>query len=156
MSTVKELKEKINELTANYEKRIYDLEQLLDISRSLCSTLEISKLFDSITFTCMAQLHVVNAGVFMLDSLSSEKFLLETKQSIIDPTSDIQYEFEISDPIVKLLSAEKRPLTPDYISEKMMKLVKGGYCFPVMGCRSALAPWQDENGNTKFYGRLTA
>ena len=35
MSTVKELKEKINELTANYEKRIYDLEQLLDISRSL-------------------------------------------------------------------------------------------------------------------------
>ena len=117
MSTVKELKEKINELTANYEKRIYDLEQLLDISRSLCSTLEISKLFDSITFTCMAQLHVVNAGVFMLDSLSSEKFLLETKQSIIDPTSDIQYEFEISDPIVKLLSAEKRPLTPDYISE---------------------------------------
>ena len=65
----------------------------------------------------MAQLHVVNAGVFMLDSLSSEKFLLETKQSIIDPTSDIQYEFEVADPIVKLLSTEKRPLTPDYILE---------------------------------------
>ena len=47
-------------------------------------------------------------------------------------------------------------LVPDYISEKIMKQVKGGYCFPVMGCRSALAPWQDENGNTKFYGRLTA
>ena len=47
-------------------------------------------------------------------------------------------------------------LVPDYISEKIMKQVKDGYCFPVMGCRSALAPWQDENGNTKFYGRLTA
>ena len=47
-------------------------------------------------------------------------------------------------------------LVPDYISEKIMKQVKGGYCFPVMGCRSALAPWQDKNGNTKFYGRLTA
>ena len=47
-------------------------------------------------------------------------------------------------------------LVPDYISEKIMKQVKGGYCFPVMGCRSALAAWEDENGNTKFYGRLTA
>ena len=27
-------------------------------------------------------------------------------------------------------------------------------CFPVMGCRSALNPWKDENGNYKFYGRF--
>ena len=30
-------------------------------------------------------------------------------------------------------------LVPDYISEKIMKEIKGGYCFPVMGCRSALS-----------------
>ena len=23
-----------------------------------------------------------------------------------------------------------------------------------MGCRSALSPWKDENGNYKFYGRF--
>ena len=45
-------------------------------------------------------------------------------------------------------------LVPDYISEKKMKELKEGNCFPVMGCRSALAPWKDENGNYKFYGRF--
>lgn len=31
-------------------------------------------------------------------------------------------------------------LVPDYISEKKMKELKEGNCFPVMGCRSALSP----------------
>ena len=44
-------------------------------------------------------------------------------------------------------------LVPDYISEKVMKELKEGYCFPVMGCRSALSPWYDESGKAKFYGR---
>ena len=35
-----------------------------------------------------------------------------------------------------------------------MKELKEGNCFPVMGCRSALNPWKDENGNYKFYGRF--
>lgn len=45
-------------------------------------------------------------------------------------------------------------MVPDYISEKRMKELKEGNCFPVMGCRSALSPWKDENGNYKFYGRF--
>ena len=45
-------------------------------------------------------------------------------------------------------------LVPDYISEKKMKELKEGNCFPVMGCRSALTPWKDEEGNYKFYGRF--
>ncbi len=45
-------------------------------------------------------------------------------------------------------------LVPDYISEKKMKELKEGNCFPVMGCRSALSPWKDENGKYKFYGRF--
>ena len=45
-------------------------------------------------------------------------------------------------------------MVPDYISEKKMKEYKEGNCFPVMGCRSNLSPWKDENGNYKFYGRF--
>ena len=45
-------------------------------------------------------------------------------------------------------------MVPDYISEKKMKELKEGNCFPVMGCRSALNPWKDENGTYKFYGRF--
>lgn len=46
-----------------------------------------------------------------------------------------------------------RRLTPDYISEKVMKEMKQGYCYPVMGCRSALTVWKDGN-EAKFYGRF--
>lgn len=54
------------------------------------------------------------------------------------------------------LSAEctAKRLVPDYISEKIMKELKEGNCFPVMGCRSALGPWKDSEGNYKFYGRF--
>ncbi len=45
-------------------------------------------------------------------------------------------------------------MVPDYISEKKMKELKEGNCFPVMGCRSCLNPWKDENGNYQFYGRF--
>lgn len=45
-------------------------------------------------------------------------------------------------------------LVPDYISEKIMKQLKDGNCFPCMGCRSFLSVWHDENNNPKFYGRF--
>lgn len=43
-------------------------------------------------------------------------------------------------------------LVPDYISEKVMMKLKGGYCFPVMGCRSALSVWKEDP--SKFYQRF--
>ncbi len=45
-------------------------------------------------------------------------------------------------------------MVPDYISEKIMKELKEGNCFPVMGCRSALSAWKDEKGTYQFYGRF--
>lgn len=50
-------------------------------------------------------------------------------------------------------------LVPDYISEKIMKQQKvdilgKGHCYPVMGCRSALTPYVDDNNEPKYYGRF--
>lgn len=45
-------------------------------------------------------------------------------------------------------------MVPDYISEKIMKELKQGYCYPCMGCRSFLTVYHDENGQPKFYGRF--
>ena len=74
-------KSKSQEITAQYERRIYDLEQLLDISKSFNSTLDISTLLESIVFSCMAQLHVANAGIFVLDFLNSDFLILKTQQN---------------------------------------------------------------------------
>ena len=46
-------------------------------------------------------------------------------------------------------------LAPDYISAKVMRELKEGNVFACMGCRSFLSPWKDENGEYKFWGRLT-
>ena len=47
-----------------------------------------------------------------------------------------------------------RRMVPDYISEKIIKRLKEGNCYPCMGCRSFLTPYKDENGQYKFYGRF--
>lgn len=65
-------------------------------------------------------------------------------------TADSQY-FYLTELAAKCTA---RRLVPDYISEKKMMDLKEGNCFPVMGCRSALNPWKDADGNYKFYGRF--
>ena len=47
-----------------------------------------------------------------------------------------------------------RRLVPDYISEKKMKELKEGFCYPCMGCRSFLTVYRDPEGKPKFYGRF--
>ena len=54
-----------NELISRYEKEIFDLRQLLEISKSLNSTLELNQLMESVLYTCMAQVKVVEAAVFI-------------------------------------------------------------------------------------------
>ena len=45
-------------------------------------------------------------------------------------------------------------MVPDYISEKIIKKLKDGNCYPCMGCRSFLTVYKDEEDNYKFYGRF--
>ena len=45
-------------------------------------------------------------------------------------------------------------MVPDYISEKVMKNLKKGNCYPCMGCRSFLTVYRDEQDKPKFYGRF--
>lgn len=117
MDTRKKSAKSIEEISADYEKRIYDLEQLLDISRSFCSTLEGTKLLESIVFSCMAQMRVTNAGIFVLDLLNSDYFNLETKQNLSDK-NEIKYQIPYTDSIVLALSEEKRPVDLPYLLER--------------------------------------
>ena len=86
------------------------------------------------------------AGVWVTPAFPKLIYVLE--EDNIDEGSPYFY---LTDLAAKCTS---KRLVPDYISEKKMKELKEGNCFPVMGCRSALSPWKDENGNYKFYGRF--
>ncbi|MDD8048325.1 MAG: anaerobic ribonucleoside-triphosphate reductase [Thomasclavelia sp.] len=63
---------------------------------------------------------------------------------------DSEYRY-LTDLAVKCVS---KRMMPDFISAKKMKENYEGQVFPCMGCRSFLAPWKDENGNYKWYGRF--
>lgn len=122
------------ELVKQYEKRIYDLEQLLDIARSFSSTIEISNLLESISFSCMAQLHVADAGIFVLDFITNDNFVLKTKKSDLqisfseDDDGGVEnimapavltYQIPFSDPVVKILTDANGPLTLYEIQKKV-------------------------------------
>ena len=67
------------EQVMQYEKRIYDLGQMLDIAKSFCSTLDFSKLLESIVYICMAQMHVLGAEIFVLD-MKIRTFILKLQK----------------------------------------------------------------------------
>ncbi|MCK4542849.1 MAG: sensor domain-containing diguanylate cyclase [Spirochaetales bacterium] len=56
-------------LISEYEKQIFDLKQLLEISKSLSSTLDYNILMGSILYTCMGQMKVLKAGLFTKRSI---------------------------------------------------------------------------------------
>ena len=101
-------KQQALEQTIQYEKKIYDLEQLLDIAKSFCQNLDFSNLLESIVYICMAQMHVLGAEIFVRDLITNENFILETSKDFL---SENKVMLPVSTPIASVLNTEKRPLT---------------------------------------------
>jgi diguanylate cyclase (GGDEF)-like protein len=91
-----------------YEKRIYDLEQLIDIAKSFCSTLDFSKLLESIVYICMAQMHVLGAEIFVRDPISNKAFNLETSKQ---GKGERNLSIPVNSPISSTLLELKRPVS---------------------------------------------
>ncbi len=85
-------------------------------------------------------------GVFVTPAFPKLIYVLE--EDNVRPGTEFYYLTELA------AKCTAKRMVPDYISEKKMKEMKEGNCFPVMGCRSCLNPWKDEDGNYKFYGRF--
>lgn len=102
------LKQDVLEQSMMYEKRIYDLEQMLDIAKSFCSTLDFSNLLESIVYICMAQMHVLGAEIFVRDLYSNEKFILETEKGNSDEEPSA---IPVKSPIVSYLLEHQEPIT---------------------------------------------
>ena len=103
------------EQTLQYEKKIYDLEQLLDIAKSFCQNLDFGNLLESIVYICMAQMHVLGAEIFVRDLITNENFVLETSKDFL---SEKKTMLPVNTPIASVLLAEKRPLTFEDLKKK--------------------------------------
>lgn len=94
----------VEALEAEYEKRLYDLKQMLEISKSLCSMLDYSTLIESILYICMCQMRVLGAGMFVQKDLDSDLFVLDTNYSGLEPDDNVIYSISNSSDLIKLLN----------------------------------------------------
>ena len=130
----------VQEVIGEYEKKIFDLQQLLEISRSLCSTLEFSTLIESILYTCMGQFHVLGAGIFVLNALGADSFHLDSNYNGIDPNPNISYVIPTTNPVVPLLESSNKAYTiaelvknlPDSTDLNMITTLKPSLIIPLV------------------------
>ncbi len=76
------------------EKENYDLKQVLEISRSLSTTLEYAKLIESVIYVAMAQMRVAGAGIVIHEGIDSDVFTLGSY--FFGMTKDPSYDYKIS------------------------------------------------------------
>lgn len=103
----------------DYEKKIYDLTQLLEISKSLCSVLDYSTLVESILYICMCQMRVLGAGIFVCEDFESDTYSLQDYYSGLDTDPLISYSLSTSCPLIQFLTKEERPFTMEELFGSM-------------------------------------
>ncbi len=85
-------------------------------------------------------------GVYITPAFPKLLYVLE--ENNITEGSEYWYLTELA------AKCTAKRMVPDYISEKMMRELKQGNCYPCMGCRSFLTVYHDEEDRPKFYGRF--
>jgi diguanylate cyclase (GGDEF)-like protein len=93
-------------LREEYEKQLFDLRQLLEVSKSLNSLLDYHILIDAILFNVMAQMKVLKAGIFAKKDLDSTRFSLNRNYKGFEVEHGINYSIAEDHAIFKLFSRQ--------------------------------------------------
>lgn len=104
---------------ASSEKQIYDLKQLLEISKSLNSVLDFSTLIEAILYTCMGQMKTLGVAIFTKKNFDASCFNLNRNYYGFE--LDNQYEYTIPEdhPMITLLNQQNACFTIPEIRKHM-------------------------------------
>lgn len=92
----------------NYEKKIYDQRQLIEISRALNSTLDYKKLINSLTDICLAQVQTLSAALFLLPDMDLGYLTLDPDYKGFDAEKSIEYyKLNLESSLLNLISNNK-------------------------------------------------
>ncbi|MCR5290921.1 MAG: sensor domain-containing diguanylate cyclase [Treponema sp.] len=103
--------EETEDLLRKYKDEIDDLNSLMTISCSLCSTLDYSVLMESMLYTFMYQAKILGVALFVLDTLDADVYKLGMNYSGMELDHDIDYVIPENSPIVQLLLQNKTVMT---------------------------------------------
>lgn len=106
-----------SDLTDYYEKKIYDLKQLIEISKGLNSTLDVNILIDSILLTCMGQMQLTKAGIFLQKETDPAIFFLHRNYKGFELDHSIEYEIRANSPLVYFLESDFNCFTLEEITK---------------------------------------
>lgn len=108
------------------EKEIFDLKQLLQISKSLNSVLQFDRLIEAILYIVMAQLKTFGAAIFTKKSFDDNLFVLNRDHYGFDISREVQYSINVDHPLITFLDKSDSGCTPDEIGKniKTDKIVK--------------------------------
>lgn len=116
-SRIKELEAEVERLTAEYEKKIFDLKQLIEISKSLNSSLEFNSLIQSVLYICMGQLRVLKAGLFVRTDISRQHLTLNRNQVGFEIDHSVSYIIPEDHRLLQYLGDHFRCHTMDELIE---------------------------------------
>jgi two-component system, cell cycle response regulator len=126
----------------NCERKIYDLIQLIEICKGLNSTLiDSSKLIDSILLTCMGQMQLIKAGIFLKKDIVQNVFVLHRNYKGFELSHSIEYEIDSNSALVSFFEKNFRcyeltelyKIFSDDPSINTMKLVSPCLVVPLKG-----------------------
>jgi two-component system cell cycle response regulator len=100
------------------EREIFDLKNLLIISKSLNSTLDYNILTDSILYTCLGSLSVVKAGFLSKKSIDSVEFSLHRNYLGFDLDHNTDYSISEKDPLIDFLNKNSHCHTLEELRDK--------------------------------------
>jgi diguanylate cyclase (GGDEF)-like protein len=103
----------------NYEKQVFDLRQLVEVSKSLNSTLDYNILIDSILFTIMGQMKVLKAGLFAKKGIDTTYFSLHRNYKGFEVDHATDYSIAEDHALIKLLSRHYRCYTMAEVKERL-------------------------------------
>lgn len=89
-----------------YERQIFDLRQLLEVSKSLSSTLDYNVLIESILYAVMGQFNVLRAGLFARKGLDTPWFSLHRNYKGFETVHTVEYSVSDDHPAMKLFQKQ--------------------------------------------------
>lgn len=96
-----------------YEKIIYELKQLLEVTKVLNSTLNFKKLVDSILFTFMAQARCVKAALYIGKEIEPETILLQRNYMGFDINPSVPIQLQTKTITMLKLAKSNKCLTTE-------------------------------------------
>jgi len=104
---------------ASFEKQIYDLKQLLEISKSLNSVLDYSTLIEAILYTCMGQMKTLGVAIFTKKNFDANSFQLNRNYCGFELLNDFDYSIPEDHPLIKMLNLQNSCVTVDDIRQSI-------------------------------------